>query len=161
MHSDQELNYLTKSLQHHPSPYIIYELDGSIAWANIAAKYIFNLDTLEELSVIKIDEKIGAIFNSHIDGKKIILSPEKSIQIQKTLNSDIVMVLDECPKLSLDKKKIAKLNKELFLDPSPNPSSASLLRHGGPSGKISTTSAFFTIMFSISVRVCTHSSYIE
>ena len=47
METDQELNYLTKSLQHHPSPYIIYELDGSIAWANIAANYIFNLDTLD------------------------------------------------------------------------------------------------------------------
>ncbi len=58
METDQELNYLTKSLQHHPSPYIIYELDGSIAWANIAANYIFNLDTLDELSVVKIDEKI-------------------------------------------------------------------------------------------------------
>ena len=42
----------------------------------------------------KIDEKIGAIFNSHIDGKKIILSPEKSIKIQKSINSDILMVLD-------------------------------------------------------------------
>ena len=58
MHTDQELNYLIKSLQHHPSPYIIYELDGSIAWANIAAKYIFNLKTLDELAVVKIDEKI-------------------------------------------------------------------------------------------------------
>ncbi len=66
----------------------------------------FQIMSLSKL--VKIDEKIGAIFNSHIDGKKIILSPEKSIQIQKTLNSDIVMVLDECPKLSLDKKKIAK-----------------------------------------------------
>ena len=52
----------------------------------------------------KIDLKIGAIFNSHIDGKKIILSPEKSIQVQKAINSDIIMVLDECPKLTLDKK---------------------------------------------------------
>ena len=58
MHSDQELNYLTKSLLHHPSPYVIYELDGSIAWANIAANYIFNLSSLDELSVVKIDEKI-------------------------------------------------------------------------------------------------------
>ena len=33
MQPDRELNYLTKSLLHHPSPYIIYELDGSIAWA--------------------------------------------------------------------------------------------------------------------------------
>ena len=52
----------------------------------------------------KIDKNIGAIFNSHIDGKKIILSPEKSIQVQKIINSDIVMVLDECPKLTKDKK---------------------------------------------------------
>ena len=52
----------------------------------------------------KIDLKIGAIFKSHIDGKKIILSPEKSIQVQKSINSDIIMVLDECPKLTSDKK---------------------------------------------------------
>ncbi len=52
----------------------------------------------------KIDLKLGAIFNSHIDGKKIILSPEKSIQVQKSINSDIIMVLDECPKLTKDKK---------------------------------------------------------
>ena len=57
---------------------------------------------------VKIDKKEGAIFNSHIDGKKFILSPEKSIKIQKDLNSDIVMVLDECPKLTSDKKSISK-----------------------------------------------------
>ena len=55
----------------------------------------------------KIDLKIGAIFKSHLDGKKIILSPEKSIQIQKIINSDINMVLDECPKLTSDKKIIS------------------------------------------------------
>tara|TARA_E500000178_G_scaffold16865_1_gene16079 strand:+ start:453 stop:1568 length:1116 start_codon:yes stop_codon:yes gene_type:complete len=52
----------------------------------------------------KIDLKLGAIFSSHLDGKKIILSPEKSIQVQKTINSDIIMVLDECPKLTTDQK---------------------------------------------------------
>ena len=52
----------------------------------------------------KIDKDIGAVFKSHIDGKKIILSPEKSIQVQKSINSDIIMVLDECPKLTDDKK---------------------------------------------------------
>ena len=54
----------------------------------------------------KIDKDVGAIFSSHIDGKKFILSPEKSIQIQKNINSDILMVLDECPKLTTDKKII-------------------------------------------------------
>ena len=66
----------------------------------------FQIMSLSKL--VKIDEKIGAIFRSHLDGKQITLSPEKSIQIQKTLNSDIVMVLDECPKLTKDKKKIHK-----------------------------------------------------
>ena len=56
----------------------------------------------------KIDPKIGAIFKSHLDGKKIILSPEKSIQVQKTINSDILMVLDECPKLTKDKKILSR-----------------------------------------------------
>ena len=64
----------------------------------------FQIMSLSKL--VKIDKKKGAIFNSHIDGKKITLSPEDSVQIQKNLNSDIVMVLDECPKLSNDKKKI-------------------------------------------------------
>ena len=52
----------------------------------------------------KIDLKVGAIFTSHLDGKKIILSPEKSIQVQKSINSDIIMVLDECPRHTTDKK---------------------------------------------------------
>ena len=56
----------------------------------------------------KIDLKMGAIFTSHLDGKKIILSPEKSIQVQKSINSDIIMVLDECPKLTTDKKVLSK-----------------------------------------------------
>ena len=56
----------------------------------------FQVMSLSKLN--KIDPEKGAIFNSHIDGKKIILSPEESIRIQKSLNSDIVMVMDECPK---------------------------------------------------------------
>ncbi len=67
----------------------------------------FQIMSLSKLN--KIDEDIGATFRSHIDGKKIVLSPEKSIRIQKSINSDILMVLDECPKLtnSRDKLKIA------------------------------------------------------
>ena len=56
----------------------------------------------------KIDLKLGAVFKSHLDGKKFILSPEKSIQVQKSINSDIIMVLDECPKLTTDKKILSK-----------------------------------------------------
>tara|TARA_B100000029_G_scaffold446019_1_gene466897 strand:- start:108 stop:1220 length:1113 start_codon:yes stop_codon:yes gene_type:complete len=64
----------------------------------------FQIMSLSKL--VNIDKKKGAIFNSHVDGKKFILSPEKSIEIQKNLDSDIMMVLDECPKLSSNKSKI-------------------------------------------------------
>ncbi|MDA9717654.1 tRNA guanosine(34) transglycosylase Tgt [Candidatus Pelagibacter sp.] len=66
----------------------------------------FQVMSLSKLN--KIDRQIGAIFNSHIDGKKFILSPEESIKIQLGLNSDIVMVMDECPKKSNDYDLIKK-----------------------------------------------------
>ena len=64
----------------------------------------FQIMSLSKLT--KIDREKGAIFNSHIDGRKFTLSPEKSIKVQKSINSDIMMVLDECPKLSKNKKSI-------------------------------------------------------
>ena len=45
----------------------------------------------------KINEE-GVIFQSHIDGSEHILTPEKSIEIQIGLGSDIIMCLDECIK---------------------------------------------------------------
>ncbi len=66
----------------------------------------FQVMSLSKLN--KIDREKGAIFQSHIDGKKYILSPEESIRIQKSLNSDIVMAMDECPKKTVDYKKIKK-----------------------------------------------------
>ena len=38
----------------------------------------------------------GALFQSYVDGKMILLSPELSIQTQRAINSDIMMVLDQC-----------------------------------------------------------------
>lgn len=44
----------------------------------------------------------GVHFKSHIDGKKLFLTPEKSIEIQNKLDSDIAMSFDECPPASAD-----------------------------------------------------------
>ena len=60
----------------------------------------FQVMSLSKLN--KIDREKGAIFNSHVDGKKFCLSPEESIKIQLGLDSDIVMIMDECPKKSDD-----------------------------------------------------------
>ncbi len=49
----------------------------------------------------------GVKFRSHIDGSKHMLSPERSMEIQKLLGSDIVMCFDECPALPADRARIA------------------------------------------------------
>jgi len=66
----------------------------------------FQVMSLSKLN--KIDREKGAIFNSHVDGKKFYLSPEESIRIQLGLNSDIVMIMDECPKNTNDYDLIKK-----------------------------------------------------
>ncbi|PIY97097.1 MAG: tRNA guanosine(34) transglycosylase Tgt [Candidatus Kerfeldbacteria bacterium CG_4_10_14_0_8_um_filter_42_10] len=50
------------------------------------------------LSKIRKIKDNGVEFQSHLDGSKHLLTPEKAIKIQETLNSDIMMVLDECPR---------------------------------------------------------------
>ncbi|MDD9716406.1 tRNA guanosine(34) transglycosylase Tgt [Dinoroseobacter sp. PD6] len=50
----------------------------------------------------------GVTFKSHIDGSKHVLSPERSMEIQKLLGSDIVMCFDECPALPAPRERITE-----------------------------------------------------
>ena len=50
----------------------------------------------------------GVYFNSHIDGRKIFMGPEESMQIQSNLASTIAMAFDECPSSVADKEYIEK-----------------------------------------------------
>ena len=49
----------------------------------------------------------GVEFRSHIDGSKHMLSPERSMEIQRLLGSDIVMAFDECPRTDRPRDEIA------------------------------------------------------
>ncbi|HEY2587681.1 MAG TPA: tRNA guanosine(34) transglycosylase Tgt [Tepidisphaeraceae bacterium] len=53
---------------------------------------VFSLSDINQLS----DE--GVTFKSHIDGKMVHLTPERSIQVQNALGADIIMMFDECPR---------------------------------------------------------------
>ena len=53
----------------------------------------------------KIKEE-GVYFNSHIDGRKIFMGPEESMQIQSNLASTIAMAFDECPSSKADRKYV-------------------------------------------------------
>jgi queuine tRNA-ribosyltransferase len=50
----------------------------------------------------------GVAFRSHVDGSKHMLTPERSMEIQKLLGSDIVMAFDECPALPADETVVAE-----------------------------------------------------
>ncbi|OOY28391.1 tRNA guanosine(34) transglycosylase Tgt [Thioclava sp. L04-15] len=58
-------------------------------------------------SLRKLTEE-GVTFTSHVDGSKHMLSPERSMEIQKLLGSDIVMCFDECPALPATEEEVAK-----------------------------------------------------
>ena len=56
-------------------------------------------------SMRKMNEE-GVTFQSHIDGSPQFLSPERSLEIQRNLGSDICMALDECPPGQLERPKL-------------------------------------------------------
>ncbi len=55
----------------------------------------------------KITEE-GVTFASHLDGSRHLLSPERSMEIQRLLGSDIVMCFDECPRIEQPREVIAR-----------------------------------------------------
>ena len=65
----------------------------------------FQVMSLAELR--KLNEE-GVNFKSHIDGSRHFLSPERSMEIQKLLGSDIVMCFDECPALPAPYERISE-----------------------------------------------------
>lgn len=65
----------------------------------------FQVMSLADLRKLNED---GVTFRSHVDGSKHYLTPERSMEIQKLLGSDIVMCFDECPALPADEKRVAE-----------------------------------------------------
>lgn len=51
--------------------------------------------SFENTALLEISEQ-GAVFRSHIDGRKVHLSPERAMQIQRALGADLLMQFDEC-----------------------------------------------------------------
>ncbi len=60
----------------------------------------FQVFSLAQRRTIKEE---GVYFSSHIDGRKIFMGPEESIQIQSNLGADIAMAFDECPPALADR----------------------------------------------------------
>lgn len=78
---------------------VIHELGGLHRFMNWQRPILtdsggFQVFSLSSLRKIKEE---GVYFNSHIDGRKIFMGPEESMEIQSNLASTIAMAFDECP----------------------------------------------------------------
>lgn len=89
----------TYHLHLRPGEYIIKRMGGIHKFMNFDGIIFtdsggFQVYSLSDLK--KVTEE-GIEFKSHIDGRKIFFTPEKVIEIQSDIGSDVMMVLDECP----------------------------------------------------------------
>ena len=62
---------------------------------------------VSQKSVLKITEE-GVAFRSHIDGRREMLTPERSIEIQRQLGADIILTFDECTPFHVDRAYTAR-----------------------------------------------------
>ncbi len=68
----------------------------------------FQVFSLADLRKVTDD---GVVFRSHLDGSEHLLTPEKSVEIQQALGSDIAMVFDECIEYPADRDRAASALK--------------------------------------------------
>ncbi len=89
----------TYHLHVRPGDHIIKQLGGLHKFMNWDRPILTDSGGFQVFSLAKLRKikEEGVYFNSHIDGRKIFMGPEESMQIQSNLGSTIAMAFDECP----------------------------------------------------------------
>lgn len=89
----------TYHLNLRPGPDVIKHAGGLHRFMNYAGPILTDSGGFQVFSLAKKREitEEGVTFRNHLNGAKMFLTPEKSIEIQNALGSDIAMCLDECP----------------------------------------------------------------
>jgi len=81
-----------------PGPDLIREMGGVARFMAFAGATLTDSGGFQAMSLAKINSvsEGGIRFRSHLDGSSVTLTPESAIEVQESLGSDIMMVLDEC-----------------------------------------------------------------
>ena len=98
----------TYHLHVRPGDHIVKKLGGIHKFMNWKKPILTDSGGFQVYSLAslrKISEE-GVRFNSHIDGRKIFMGPEESMQIQSNLASTIAMAFDECPSSRAERKYV-------------------------------------------------------
>ena len=72
---EQQAKYLIKSLQHHPSPYLIFCKERGVEWMNKSSQYVFDTSLIDDIKIAPIVsygtskkiEAIGSSFQSDLE----------------------------------------------------------------------------------------------
>ena len=98
----------TYHLHVRPGDDVIKKLGGLYEFMNWDKPILTDSGGFQVFSLAKLRKikEEGVYFNSHIDGRKIFMGPEQSMQIQSNLASTIAMAFDECPSSIADEKYI-------------------------------------------------------
>jgi queuine tRNA-ribosyltransferase len=88
----------TYHLHVRPSDELVYDMGGLHKFTNWNRPILTDSGGFQVFSLAKLNKITddGVTFNSHIDGRKIFMGPEESMQIQSNLASTIAMAFDEC-----------------------------------------------------------------
>ena len=99
----------TYHLMLRPGENLIKKLGGLHKFMNWEKPILTDSGGFQVMSLSSLSKKSneGVEFQSHVDGKKHFINPERSIKIQKTLGSDIIMCFDDCASFGSKKSDIA------------------------------------------------------
>src|SRR3990167_4635396 len=88
----------TYHLLSRPGPDLVQELGGLHKMMHWPRPILTDSGGYQVFSLAKMNKvsEEGVVFQSHIDGATINLTPERAVEVQRALGSDIMMVLDEC-----------------------------------------------------------------
>lgn len=97
----------TYHLMLRPSAEIVQEMGGLHAFMNWDKPILTDSGGFQIMSLSNLRNitEEGVEFRSHLSGAKHMLTPERSVEIQHMLNSNITMVLDECPQYPIERYK--------------------------------------------------------
>lgn len=98
----------TYHLHVRPGDEVVKEMGGLHKFMNWDRPILTDSGGFQVFSLAKLRriKEEGVYFNSHVDGRKIFMGPEQSMQIQSNLGSTIAMAFDECPSSVADRKYV-------------------------------------------------------
>lgn len=89
-----------------PNDFIVKKLGGLHKFSGFNGSFLTDSGGFQAFSLNGKVKENGILFKSHIDGSSHFFTPQKVLDIQYNLNSDIMMILDDLIKLPADKKRI-------------------------------------------------------